>query len=74
MSTVLDTIAAARRQLDQYDPDLAVYMVRDLPETKAAGLTDLCWAMYHGSIVCSEARDVLDTLEAWVRQQEASHQ
>jgi hypothetical protein len=67
MSDVLKIIASARRHLEKYDPDLAVYMVRDLPETKAAGLDDLCWALHHGSATQSEAKDVLDMLEEWVK-------
>jgi hypothetical protein len=70
MKYVLKIIASARRRLYLNDPDLAVYMVRDLPETKAAGLDDLCWALHHGSATRREAEDVLDRLEEWVKKEQ----
>lgn len=37
-------LSSARGVMDS-DPGLAAYMVRDLPETRAAGLTELAWTM-----------------------------
>lgn len=42
--TIQDTIAAAKRHIET-DPGLAVYMVRDLREVKAAELDSLAWAL-----------------------------
>lgn len=41
-------IQNARRVLDD-DSHLANYMLRDLKETKAAGLSDLAWALHKGT-------------------------
>lgn len=61
----LKSIASARRQI-KTDPQLAAYIVRDLPETKEAGLLDLYWAMCQGNPVASEAEWLLDELEKFL--------
>jgi len=64
----LDT---ARRNLDQ-DPNLAVFVVRDLPETKAAGLDDLVWAMFKHGTSRREVEQLLDDLDRYVARTPAS--
>jgi len=50
-------IALALRLLDRdHDPEMAIYVLRDLPETKAADLSDLAWSLYQGGTVASEVR------------------
>ena len=61
-------IELARRSLD--DPTLAAYIVRDLPETKAAGLSDLAWSMARTYCTRDEAEDLLVKLEAYINQLE----
>lgn len=61
-----DWIEEARKHTEK-DPGLAVFMVRDLPATKEAGLTDLAWAGCKYNITSDEAADLLDKLEAFLK-------
>ena len=59
-------LACAERHLDRHtaDPSLAVYMLRDQPETEEAGLKELAWAyIREGWIPESEARAFLDDMK-----------
>ncbi len=58
----LDWINKARQYVDT-DAHLANYMVRDLPETKEAGLDDLAWAMHRQSPSRNDVIWLLDKLE-----------
>lgn len=53
------------RERCQRDPSLAVFMVRDLPETEAAGLKDLAWCLCYDCHK-NDALGFFDMLEAWV--------
>ena len=46
------------------DPDLAVYMMRDYAETKAAGLDDLAWALARAGTSVGDAEYFFKQLEA----------
>lgn len=69
IETARRDIALARQQIDD-DPMLAAYIVRDLPETEAAGLSDLAWSMAQTYCTRDEAADLLTKLEAYVDQLE----
>jgi hypothetical protein len=63
MST--EILEQARKILrEDYDTNLAVYIVRDLPATKDAGLSDLAWSMYRHGCVASEVENLIDSIEA----------
>ena len=70
IETARRDIALARQQLDD-DPMLAAYIVRDLPETAAAGLFELAWGMAQSYCTRDEAADLLTKLEAYVDQLES---
>lgn len=61
----LDWIAKAREHVED-DPHLAVYMIRDLPETKRADLEDLAWSYHKYGVSWAEAIDLLNMLEAHI--------
>ena len=69
IETARRDIALARQQLDD-DPMLAAYIVRDLPETKAADLIDLVWSMAQSYCTRDEAEDLLNKLETYLNQLE----
>ena len=57
-------IESARRQLDR-DPHLANFMLRDLPEVKELGLSELAWAMHRdGSLSKNDVLGLIEGLEA----------
>lgn len=56
-----------RRRCDN-DATLAVYMVRDLPEVKEAGLDDLAWALTKNYCTKNDALGFFDLLEAHTKQ------
>jgi len=61
-----EAIAHARKYLDS-DTHLAAYVVRDLPETKAAQLDDLAWAMFFANAVSkNDVVGLLDKLEEYL--------
>jgi hypothetical protein len=61
-----EILEAARRQV-HFDPGLAAFMVRDLPETETAELKDLAWAMHlDGNASKNDAILLLDKLEAYL--------
>jgi len=60
-----EAIALARRSLEP-DPGLAAFIVRDLPETKAAGLTDLAWSLHNHGCSRNDATHILDLLEEYL--------
>jgi hypothetical protein len=62
-----ETLQLARRHQDS-DPDLAVFIVRDLPETEAAGLHDLAWTMQRRDsyVHRNDAKFLLDELETYL--------
>jgi len=62
----LTAIKQARDYLDE-DHTLSVFVVRDLQVTKAAGLSDLAWAMHQNYCVRSEVEWLLDELEEYLR-------
>ena len=72
----MDTIKTARRDIElarhalDEDPMLAAYIVRDLPETEAAGLDALAWSMAQSYCTRDEAANLLTKLEAYVDQLE----
>ena len=72
----MDTIKTARRDIElarhalDEDPMLAAYIVRDLPETKAADLFDLAWSMAQTYCTRDEAEDLLNKLETYLNQLE----
>ena len=68
MTTALEWITKARKIMET-DVHLANYMVRDLPETKAAGLDDLAWAMHREPPSCNDLAYLLDRLEAFIREE-----
>jgi len=51
------------------DPQLAVYNFRDLPETKAAGLDDLAWALDKGNCSYNDAIGFFEQLIKYLEQQ-----
>lgn len=60
-------ILALARAEQKRDPDLAAYMVRDMPETEAAGLKDLAWSMHkQGNNHPNDAEFLLDKLEEYL--------
>ena len=63
-------IHLARRNLEQ-DPNLAVFIIRDLPETEAAGLKVLAWLYSRHDGTQQEVAALLDRLEAHISGGEA---
>ena len=63
MRTDLDEIKTARKELER-DWQLSVFIVRDLQVTKDAELDDLAWCYHKYGCVRSEAKELLDKLEA----------
>ena len=60
-----EILEQARKILrEDHDTNLAVYIVRDLPETKIAELSDLAWAMYRHGCVVNEVEHLIDSIEA----------
>jgi hypothetical protein len=59
---IREAITLARKYVDR-DPHLAVYILRDFPETKAAKLLDLAWAFVSGNVHPNEAKWFVDKLE-----------
>ena len=57
-----DAIETARRFLEEGDCATAVFVLRDLPDTAAAGLSDLAWAMSKDG--CVSRNDVLYLIES----------
>jgi hypothetical protein len=55
-------IALAKHYLDE-SPHLANYILRDLPETKAAGLSDLAWGMHRGGCHKNDVLYLIELLE-----------
>lgn len=66
MADVLATIRSARRQMDD-DPSLSVYMIRDLQETKDAGLADVAYELAKSYCPRQDAEWLLDALEKHVQ-------
>ena len=56
-----DAIETARRFLASYDVQTAAHVLRDLPEIKERGLTDLAWAMTKDAYISKN--DVLYLIE-----------
>lgn len=57
-----------RESLDESDPNLSVFMLRDLPVTKAAGLEELVWLLYRdGAVSVSDVEYLLDKLDHYMR-------
>jgi hypothetical protein len=59
---IREAITLARRYVDR-DPHLAIYILRDLPEVKAAKLLDLAWAFVNDNVYPNEAKWFVDKLE-----------
>lgn len=58
------------RQYCHFDPGLVFFIVRDWDITKQVGLTDYVWTAYkQGNTSPNEAIDILDKLEAFVREE-----
>ena len=68
--TALEWIAKARKVMET-DAHLATYMVRDLPETKAAGLDGLAWAMHREPPSRNDVTFLLNKLEKYIMGEEA---
>ena len=65
MSDVLATIERARQHIDA-DASLAVYMVRDLAETRSTGLDGVAWERSRAYCPKPDAVWLLDALEGFV--------
>lgn len=62
--TIKDNIALARRFLDnEHDPIMANYVLRDLQETKDAGLSDIAWAIDRGMACHNDVVYLIEQLE-----------
>lgn len=68
---IREAIEHAKQHLDR-DPGLAVYMLRDYPETEAAELSDLAWALSSPSNYChkNDAAWFIEMLEAYLNKAE----
>ena len=72
----MDAIERVRKEIElahchlDDDPMLAAYIVRDLAETKAAGLDELAWSMAQTYCTRDEAEDLLNKLETYLNQLE----
>lgn len=67
----LDWIASVREHVER-DPGLAVYVVRDLPATERAELTDLAWAYCQYRATRGEVTALLDGLEAFIKEEQCN--
>ncbi len=61
MTTTTDTIERARAYLDGHDPEMAAFILRDLPEVTDAGLSDYAWALAQDAYLSKN--DVLYLIE-----------
>lgn len=71
MTNDVETIGLARRNVAK-DPNLAIFIVRDLQIVKDAGLYDLAWAMYQYGCVRNEVVWLLDKLEKLIEKSESN--
>jgi len=56
-------IEKAKRYLAEHDIELAVFTLRDLPEAREEGLTDLLWTMSQGNAVKADVEYIIKQLE-----------
>ena len=69
--TIHEHIALARQFLAKYNPEMANYVLRDLPETEAAGLSELAWAGdQDGSLHENDVLYLIEKLEAYLDKEE----
>ena len=58
-------IEQSRRYLDNHDPYMAAFVLRDLEDTKFLGLTSLAWAMDKAiSLSRNDVEFLIELLEA----------
>ena len=65
--TLDSAIQLAHRLLADGDAEGANYALRDLPETKKAGLDDLSWAMHQGGCGKNDVLYLISQLEKEAR-------
>lgn len=63
---IQDYIAMAHRFINRNEHDLAVFTLRDLPETEAACLKDLAWAYFKDGCTSREAYELVKDLERYL--------
>lgn len=62
-----ETIKLSKKYLNEYDNELANYVLRDLEITKKAGLSDLSWAMHKsGNISKNDVLYLIERLEEYI--------
>ena len=69
IETARSAIEQAKRYLDT-DPHMANYVLRDLPETKAADLSDWAWAAHKsGNVHRNDVLGLIEYLEEYLDKQ-----
>ena len=66
---ITQAIEQAKLELSKpnYDAQIAVLILRDYPEVKKAGLSDLAWAIYRdGYAHKNDALGFIELLEKWI--------
>lgn len=72
---IYKAIEDAKKELakDNYDAQIAAMILRDLPEVKAADLSDLAWAIYQdGSAHKNDVLGLIEHLEKYLDIKEAA--
>lgn len=69
MVDTLELIAQARKHLHK-DPGLSAFIVRDCPEAKELGMTDLLWSLTQYGAHRNDVKPILDKLEEYTLAQE----
>ena len=65
--TIKEALADARKRLANGDePSLVAYMLRDWPETEAAGLFSLAWVLATGYPHRNDVLFLIENLEAYI--------
>lgn len=63
-----ERIDRAKERLERNEPDIAITMLRDIPEIEPAGLSDLVWSLDSGrwGIHANDVRGVIELLERYL--------
>ena len=61
-------IIEAKRQLENNDPHLANYILRDLEILKEAKLDDLSWAMYREGCCKNDVIGLIEHIEKYIEE------
>jgi hypothetical protein len=73
MKDFTGSLDQAQRFLDQYEPIMAAYVLRDLEITKQAGLDRLMWVANKYGCVHNDIQPVVDQLRALNAQNLENH-